>query len=312
MFLVPNQAVLSSCESETRFLPVRIGDFGQWQGILLKEAAARLGAVLAPGGRIYRRGFVGSPAEFRGERVWLRVSPFLAHEMNRNAWRGTADAAAIPGVSKPRLIHRIEWLASAPVPVPVSVEVLTLVNEPVASRERFLQTAPGLADGWFRDLSASLASLRAHPTDRRFPVHEARAYDYLLSATYARPVPGDCVPDFGTEHVDLAWGNITAPRFQIIDMEHWGVAVTGYGAAYLYLTALGVPAVAERVHAALADVLDAPSGRYAQLVAAALILRNLTRLPDPGGLAVKLHHRADMLLTQPARSALSCGDIHDS
>ena len=74
------------------------------------------------------------------------------------------------------------------------------------------------------------------------------------------------------------------------------MAVTGYGAAYLYLTALGIPAVAVQVHEALADVLDTPSGRYAQLVAAALIIRNLTRLPDPGGLAARLHDYTDTLL----------------
>jgi hypothetical protein len=88
----------------------------------------------------------------------------------------------------------------------------------------------------------------------------------------------------------------TALRFQIIDMERWCVAATGYGAAYLYLTALEVPAVAARVHKALAGVLDSPSGRYAHLVAAALIIRNLTRLPDPGGLAARLHQYTDTLL----------------
>ncbi|HEY1704855.1 MAG TPA: hypothetical protein VGG75_34590 [Trebonia sp.] len=72
--------------------------------------------------------------------------------------------------------------------------------------------------------------------------------------------------------------------------------VPGYGAAYLYLTALEVPAVAARVYEALADVLDTPSGRYAQLVAAALIIRNLTRLPDSGGLAARLHDHTDTLL----------------
>jgi hypothetical protein len=69
------------------------------------------------------------------------------------------------------------------------------------------------------------------------------------------------------------------------------------GAAYLYLTALEVPDVASQVHQALADGLDTPSGPYAQLVAAALIIRNLTRLPDPGGLAARLHEHADTLLT---------------
>jgi hypothetical protein len=217
--------------------------------------------------------------------------------MSRKAWRGTLEAAAIPGVSKPALLHRIEWHADAPSPVPVSTEVLTLVTDPLASRERFQRTAPDLSADWFSDLSASLAALRAYPTDRRFPVHDAEEYGYLLSATYRRPVPVGCVPSFGTEHIDLNWENVTAPGFCILDMEHWCTAVTGYGAAYLYLTALEVPAVAARVHAVLADVLDTPSGRYGQLVAAALILRNLTRLPDPGGLAARLHDYTDTLLT---------------
>ena len=158
---------------------------------------------------------------------------------------------------------------------------------------------PDLPDDWFRDLAASLAALRAHPTDRRFPVHDAEKYGYLLCATYGDAVPADIAPIFGTEHIDLTWANITASRFCILDMEHWGVAVAGYGAAYLYLTALTVPAVADRVYEALAAVLDAPSGQYAQLVAAAIILRNLTRLPDPDGLAAIVPRRVRTLLTQP-------------
>jgi hypothetical protein len=284
-------------ESGARWLPVRICDFERWQASLLEESAKRLGAVLDLGGRVHRHGSAGSPVRFGGQRAWLRVSPFLAHEMNREAWRGTAEAAAIPGVSKPALLHRIEWHAGGPEPVPVSAEVLTLVTDQVASPERFLRMAPDLLPDWFSDLAASLAALRAYPTERRFPVHDAREYGYLLSATYRRPVPAGCVPSFSTEHLDLAWANVTAPRFQILDMEHWGVAVTGYAAAYLYLTALEVPAIAARVHQALAGVLDTPSGRYAQLVAAALIIRNLTRLPDPGGLAARLHDYTDTLLS---------------
>jgi hypothetical protein len=79
-------------------------------------------------------------------------------------------------------------------------------------------------------------------------------------------------------------------------MEHRGVAVTGYAAAWLYLSALAIPDAAARVRGALAAVLDTPSGRYAQLVAAALILRSLTRLPDPGGLAARLRRHTDTLL----------------
>lgn len=281
----------------SRWLPVRVDGYETWQVNLLEESARRLGAVLEPAGRVHRPYSVGSPVVFHGERAWLRVSTFLEHEMNPNAWRGTADAATIPGVSKPALLHRIEWHASAPVSVPVSVEVLTLVTDPPASRERYLHTAPDLRESWFGDLAASLAALRAHPTDRRFPVHDAEKYGYLLGATYGTPVPAGIAPVFGTEHTDLTWANITAPRFCILDMEHWGLAVAGYGAAYLHLTALTVPAVAARLHEALAEVLDAPSGQYAQLVAAAIIIRNLTRLPDPGCLAARLHRHVHTLLT---------------
>jgi hypothetical protein len=109
--------------SRYRWLPVRIDDFEKWQSGLLEESARRLGALLDPDGRVHRWGFVGSPVTFRGQRAWLRVSPFLEHEMSGKAWRGTAEAAAIPRVSKPALLHRIEWRTDGPPSVPVSAEV---------------------------------------------------------------------------------------------------------------------------------------------------------------------------------------------
>jgi len=159
-----------------------------------------------------------------------------------------------------------------------------------------LREPPELPPAWFGGLRDSLAALAAFRTGRRFPVHSAGEYRHLLSATYRQAIPAQVAPEFGTEHMDLRWDNVSAPGFQIIDMEHWGVAVKGYGAAYLYLTSLAVPEVAARVRQAMAEVLDSASGRYAQLVAAAIILRNLTRLPDPAGLAAMLRRHTDALL----------------
>jgi hypothetical protein len=85
----------------SRWLPVRVDNFEAWQVSLLEESARRLDAVPEPVGRVYRPYSLGSPVVFRGERAWLRVGTFLEHEMHPNAWRGTTDAAAIPGVSKP-------------------------------------------------------------------------------------------------------------------------------------------------------------------------------------------------------------------
>ncbi len=279
-----------------RWLPVPVPDFEKWQAGLLEEAARRLGVVLAPAGQVYGRYSAGSPVSFQGHPAWLRVSPYLASEMNLNAWNGTAEAASIKRVSKPSLFHRIVWPADGPVPVSVSAELLRLVTDHAASSQRLPRALPYLPPEWFRDLRTSLAAMRAYPTMRRFPVHNAVDYGYLLSATYRRPVPAGIAPEFGTEHMDLTWDNVTAPSFCILDMEHWGVAVTGYAAAWLYLSALVVPEAAAGTRDALAGMLDTPSGRYAQLVAAALILRNLTHLPDPGGLAARLHQHTDTLL----------------
>ena len=289
-----------------RWLSLRIDDFDAWQSGLLEESAKRLGVVLAESGRVHRWGSVGAPAEYRGERVWLRVSPYLEHEMDETAWRGTRDAALIPGMCKPSLLERLDWSVDVPWSVPVSAELLTLVVDAPASQGRFLRVSPEFAPSWFEDLAISLSALARYRTDRRFSAHTQVQYDSLLSATYRCLVPTEIAPDFGTEHLDLSWENVSAPGFQIIDMEHWGLGVRGFGAAYLYLTSFPVPHVAQRVHAELADVLDSPSGRYAQLVAAALIIRNLTRLPDPTGLAGMLHRHTDALLdgARPHRPTL--------
>jgi hypothetical protein len=279
-----------------RWLPVPVPDFQKWQAGLLEESARRLGVVLAPAGQVFRRYSAGSPVRFKLHPAWLRVSPYLAGEMNLNAWNGTAEAAPITRVSKPALLSRIIWHTDVPVPAPVSAEILTLVADPAASSQRLPRALPYLSPEWFSDLRASLAAMRAYPTGRWFPVHNAVDYGYLLSATYRRPVPAGTVPEFGTEHMDLTWDNVTTPSFCILDMEHWGTAVTGYAAAWLYLSALAVPGAAAGIRDALAGVLDTPSGRYAQLVAAALILRNLTHLPDPAGLAPRLHQHTDTLL----------------
>jgi len=283
-------------KSGARWLPVRVDDFDGWLVGLLEQSATRLGADLADSGRVYRRGSTGAPVTYQGERAWLRVSPFLENEMDRTAWLGTAEAAPIEGICKPFLLARIEWCNTDPVPVPVSAEVLTLVTDPAASEDRFLRHVPEFDPCWFNDLAASLAALARYPAGRRFRVHDAEEYACLLNATYRRPIRAGLVPEFGTEHVDLTWGNVTAPRFCILDMEHWCHAVKGYGAAYLYLTALTVPAVAARLREELAGVLDTPSGQYAQLVAAAIILRNLTMLPDPDGLAAALDRHTGTLL----------------
>ena len=62
------------------------------------------------------------------------------------------------------------------------------------------------------------------------------------------------------------------PRLAILDWELWGRAPAGTDAATLLCYSLLVPDVAERVRALLADLLDTPTGRVAQLYVIARLL----------------------------------------
>ena len=65
---------------------------------------------------------------------------------------------------------------------------------------------------------------------------------------------------------------------------------------YVYWNPNGVRVKADRE--IFTDLFDSPTGRYAQLVAAAIIIRNLTHLPDDAGLAAILHRHTDQLLDE--------------
>ncbi|WP_131765614.1 hypothetical protein [Candidatus Protofrankia californiensis] len=280
-----------------RWLPVRVDDYDAWLADVFLEAAQRLGvAPCTPATSVADN--IGGPVLYKGERVWLRVAPFHENGMDREAWTGIRDAAVLSGIHKPTLLGSVEWAHTQPVNVPVCADLMTLATDPVAAPgSQYLATPITLSPRWLGDLRASLDALATHPTDRTFWAHCAERYRYLLHAVYGRPLPSGIEPTWGsTEHLDLHWGNVTVPNLMILDWEHWGVGVTGYGAARLYCTALAVPEVAERVYATFADVLDSPSGRYAQLVAAADILVNVAYYEDTVDLCSALHQLAKKIL----------------
>jgi hypothetical protein len=100
-----------------------------------------------------------------------------------------------------------------------------------------------------------------------------------------------------TAHGDLHWANLCAPGLQIIDWEGWGLAPAGYDAATLHAHSLLVPGTAARVRAELADVLNTPDGRFAELVAISELLHGVAR-GDNIELAEQLHRQATHLLSQ--------------
>jgi hypothetical protein len=297
-----------------RWVPARVE--ATWMDDVWREGARRLdvepdGApVPSASGNV-----IGGRVSHRGGTAWLRVAPFLENAMDLEPWQGTRDAGALTGICKPALLASAQWTRPDPVPVPVSAELLTYVaDSPATPGDQFLTGPLDLPPPWLADLRTSLDALAAQPTAREIWGNRPERYRCLLDAVYSRPLPAGIAPRWGcTEHLDLHWGNVTVPRLVILDWEHWGRNVAGYGAARLYCTALAAPEVAAQIHAAFADLLDGPSGRYALLVAAADILVTVAWYEAAPGLCPALHRLADALLTgepAPIRGRERAGSPH--
>ncbi len=286
--------------STMRWLTVRVEDYPGWLASLHAEAARRLD--VRPAGEpepSASYGVVGGRVRLPdGALAWLRVAPYDDGHQDLAAWTGVRDAASIVGVRKPELLARVEWTDKQHVPLPVAAELMTLVTDPVIQPgDQYLDHDPGLPDAWFADLRASLDALASHPTDRNLWWDSPERTGYAIHAAYGK-VPDGVRPQWGVEHLDLHWGQVTAPEFWILDWEHWGVGIVGAGAARLYCTSLAVPTVAAKVHRSCADLLDSPSGRYAQLVIAADLLNNFAAYPDTADLAPALRALTRRLLSQ--------------
>ncbi|GAA3652023.1 hypothetical protein GCM10022224_013610 [Nonomuraea antimicrobica] len=260
---------------------------------ILAEGARRLGASLT-GDPVFgwHDRTIGSAALRQGGRFWLRATAEHHDWTGGETWTGNQDAADITGVPKPDLLGRVEW--DEP-PVAIYAELLTYVPEAPCSPTPELTVALALPDAWWTDLRSAVDTLATHPTHRGATniVSLARRVEEF----YEQPIDPPEAPVPLVEHTDLHWANLTQPRLWILDWEHWGVAPAGYGAAVLYAHSLLVPAVARRVHDTFADLLDTPTGRLAQLSAAAHILHRQAVGGDYQTLATPVRALADRLLS---------------
>ena len=267
---------------------------------ILAEGARRLGAAPVGDARFgWHDRTIGTAAPRSGGRFWVRATAEHHDWAHGEAWTGNVDAAAITGVPKPELVARVEW--DEP-PVVVYAELLSYVPEVACSPTPELTAELTLPDAWWAGLHTALDALAGHPTTRG--TGDPDAYLRDLERLYGRPL-GLPAPELRTEHGDLHWANLTQPRPYLLDWEYWGRAAAGYGPALLYCHTLLVPAVAGRVRHEFADVLDAPSGRVAQLAAAAHILDRAHRVGDYRELRHPVQEHAHQLLAAASRSG-SC------
>jgi aminoglycoside phosphotransferase (APT) family kinase protein len=76
-------------------------------------------------------------------------------------------------------------------------------------------------------------------------------------------------------HGDLHWNNLLRPELGVLDWEGWGRGPAGTDAATLLHASVLAPATYRVVRSVFAEVLDSPTGRVAQLYAAARLLHRV-------------------------------------
>ncbi|MEV5410611.1 aminoglycoside phosphotransferase [Thermopolyspora sp. NPDC052614] len=264
---------------------------------ILAEGSKRFGVALT-GDAVFgwHDRTIGSAALSEQGRSWLRATAEHHDWASGEAWTGNRDAAAIRGVPKPVLIARTEW--DEP-PVSIYVELLTYVPDAPCSNSPELTDSLALPPSWWADLRSAVDVLAGHSTPRG--EHDPRALALRVEAFYGRPLDLPDTPILRTEHTDLHWANLTHPRVWLLDWEYWGSSPAGYGAAVLYLHSLLVPDIAAQVHDVFADVLDTPTGRLAQLSAAAHIIHRAARSDDYPALAGPARAHAARLIQLAGR-----------
>lgn len=222
---------------------------------------------------------------------WLRVLCTPIHKRGGRQWTGTADAdAALPDIPKPRLLRAVDWDVA---PYAYRGELTEFVCEPVCSAQPTLTHELVLPETWWRTLRNDLDKVAAVTTGR---VSLRQDFIDWLLPTYLGPGVGTTALSWTTAHCDCHWANLTLRRPLLLDWEDWGLAPTGLDAAMLYTYALLAPATAVKVRAAFTDLLDTPSGLFAQLLVLALLLRT-TADGDNLDLVPVLHARRQQLLT---------------
>ncbi|MGH2942086.1 MAG: aminoglycoside phosphotransferase [Solirubrobacteraceae bacterium] len=197
-------------------------------------------------------------------------------------------ANAIDGVPKPSVSDVVEWSDGE---LRVRAELQTLAPSPALSNSITPPPTLTLDTGWWAELRAALAALASQPTDRI--CLDARLLERRVRAFFGVAVDLDDVA-WAVAHGDLQWSNVTGPICWLLDWEAWGTAPRGYDAATLYCASLTDPRLAARVHEQFGDLLDSPTGRIAQLAAAAKLL-GLVEHGEHPELAAPLHAHAHAL-----------------
>lgn len=199
--------------------------------------------------------------------TWIRIEarPFS---------KLTGQGSGVEGAARlPRTVAKPEWYQGLSWRVPEQcvlwrVDETELVTAPPIKPGGVLSVDPGLTQGWWMTLGASLGALAAQATTRVATPNTVPISQERVTATIEGVFPGrveTIVTEWVAAHADLAWANLTAPECWLLDWEDWGLAPRGWDAATLWGNSLAVPALAERVQREYQLDLGSRSGLVSQL-----------------------------------------------
>lgn len=257
------------------------------------QARTALGVLPGPGGTEawgWRGRTLSRPVTATDGPAWLRLACIPTKQIDRTFWDGSLQAQkTIPtSVPRPRLRDSSdfgdgEWEYRA--------ELYDHVAMPPIAQTPTLTEALHLPPSWWTDLRIALKDIARISTDRY--TLDQKYLDWAMPKFLGDPID-TMVPSWKTAHGDLHWANLCSP-LHMLDWEGWGLAPTGYDAAMLHSYSLLVPGSAARIRAELADVLETPAGRFAELVTITELLQGMTH-GDDVPLAQSLRQHAAHLL----------------
>ena len=255
-----------------------------WMRANLDKAATHFGLTITSESIMgWHDRSIGAAASSGGHDFWLRVVAESKEWIGGDFWTGNADANGLATISKPRVVHVYEWEEWRQ----LRAEVMTLVEGRPCSSTDVLREEIDLPDAWWSELRRTIDVLSTTPTLRVNAGHDKVAR--RVNAAGGLVMPDSY--DQQTVHGDLHWANLLTP-FALLDWEFWGRGPIGTDAATLLSYSLLAPTTAAKVHETFADILDTPTGRFAQVYVAGRVLQRIEGGDHPdleGPLRAHLH-----------------------
>lgn len=236
------------------------------------HAQAALHVVLDRDCAVVKRRSVGAPSKGG---TWVRLTAQRLETFGERGWNGLETSLVLHGVAKPEWYQGVSWVDRGREWMWRADEIELVTASPVLPGGDLTEEPTTLGSQWWADFASSMDALARHTIG-----HPATRHTQYLTQDR---ITGQIHTVFGTTvdttvdswkatHGDLAWQNLTAPHFHILDWEDWGAGPAGFDAASLWAASLKVPAIAERIAETRKHELMSHSGRVAWLYMCAGIL----------------------------------------